>query len=103
MNAKLPDNQSAQERKRPIRSCVACRKTDDKRGLLRIVRLAHSGVVFDSTGKLAGRGAYLCRDQMCFEQARKTRALERALRVKLSDDDYRKLADDLGAVMYGRC
>ena len=66
----------------PVRTCVACRRTDAKRGLFRLVRDADGRVAVDPTGKQAGRGAYLCHDPACWEQALKRRGLERALRIE---------------------
>src|SRR5262245_32646958 len=65
----------------PQRTCIACRRTDAKRGLLRVVRDAEGHVTLDPTGKRAGRGAYLCHDLVCWEQALKRHALARALRL----------------------
>jgi predicted RNA-binding protein YlxR (DUF448 family) len=66
----------------PIRTCVACRATDEKRDLLRVVRQPDRAVRYDPKGKLAGRGAYLCADANCIAQARKQKKLERALKVE---------------------
>lgn len=71
----------------PQRTCVACRDTTAKRALVRIVRTPAGAVVVDPTGKLAGRGAYLCQDPACWELAFKRRALEHALQVSLSEHD----------------
>jgi predicted RNA-binding protein YlxR (DUF448 family) len=78
-------------RKTAQRSCVACRKTADKRALLRIVRNAQGEIACDSTGKLPGRGAYLCGARDCLIRARKGRLLERALRTELREDDWERL------------
>ncbi|HEX5688947.1 MAG TPA: YlxR family protein [Roseiflexaceae bacterium] len=61
--------------------CIACRRTETKRGLMRVVRDAQGHVAHDPTGKRAGRGAYLCHSSACWEQALKRGGLERALRV----------------------
>lgn len=66
----------------PVRTCVACRRTDAKRGLFRLVRDAAGHVAVDPSGKRAGRGAYLCHDPACWEQALKRHGLERALRIE---------------------
>jgi predicted RNA-binding protein YlxR (DUF448 family) len=66
----------------PLRTCIACRRADAKRGLIRIVRDAEGRVAIDPTGKRAGRGAYLCHDKACWDGALKRRALERALRLE---------------------
>lgn len=61
---------------------MACRATDEKRDLLRVVRQPDSVVRYDPKGKLAGRGAYLCADASCIALARKQKKLERALKVE---------------------
>jgi uncharacterized protein len=66
----------------PVRMCIACRRTDAKRGLLRLVRDAEGRVTLDPTGKRAGRGAYVCHDPACWETMLKRQGLERALRVE---------------------
>jgi predicted RNA-binding protein YlxR (DUF448 family) len=65
----------------PIRTCVACRATGQKRGLLRVVRPPEGDVRFDAKGKLSGRGAYVCASPECIRLARKQRKLERSLKV----------------------
>jgi predicted RNA-binding protein YlxR (DUF448 family) len=70
----------------PIRTCVACRATDQKRELLRIVRPREGDVRFDAGGKLSGRGAYICASEQCILLARKQRKLERSLKVSAVPD-----------------
>jgi len=65
----------------PQRTCIACRRADAKRGLIRLVRTPEGRVEVDPTGKRNGRGAYLCHDPACWDAALKRRALERALRT----------------------
>ena len=43
-------------------------------------------MVFDDTGRLAGRGAYLCADGRCWRQALEKGSLQRALEVPLPAD-----------------
>ncbi len=47
-------------RKTPIRTCVSCRSSSEKKQLIRMVRTADGDVRVDPTGKMPGRGAYLC-------------------------------------------
>jgi len=87
-------------RRQPQRSCVACRSTGDKRELVRIVRTAQ-GVEVDPTGKKPGRGAYLCRQVDCWQEALRKNRLDAALKTKLNAGDRLKLneyAASLGAV-----
>lgn len=66
----------------PIRTCVACRQTDEKRDLLRVVRQPDGSVAYDPKGKMSGRGAYVCARAACIEQARKRKGLERSLKAE---------------------
>lgn len=77
----------------PQRTCVACRKTGVKRELVRLVRLPEDEVDIDLTGKKSGRGAYLCPDRVCWENALKTGRLESALRTTLKSENKEKLVN----------
>lgn len=68
----------------PERTCVACRAQRPKRELVRVVHTPADTVVVDETGKQNGRGAYLCRQQQCWEKAFKQGSLNRALRITLT-------------------
>lgn len=82
------------ERKVPTRTCVGCGESSEKRGFIRIVRTPEGHVEVDPTGRANGRGAYLCAQPDCFENARRRRRIDSALRVKLQDDDYARLRRD---------
>ncbi|MFS8524194.1 MAG: YlxR family protein [Limnochordales bacterium] len=85
------------QRKVPMRTCVGCRTSRPKRELVRVVRTPDGDVTVDPTGKLSGRGAYVCPDVRCLEQALKAKRLERALQRPIPDDVRRRLADMLAA------
>ena len=80
-------------RRIPQRTCIACRRVDAKRQLVRVVRTTLGGVVIDPTGKIAGRGAYICADPACWNIALKRGAIERALRVTLTEADRATLQE----------
>ena len=73
------------QKKVPMRMCVACREMRPKKELLRVVRTPEGTVAVDRTGRMNGRGAYLCSRAECLNKALKTRALERAFGQKLDD------------------
>jgi len=75
----------------PQRTCVGCRETLAKKALIRIVR-TEGGVFIDPSGKLAGRGAYLHYQKSCWEKGIKG-ALERALKVKFTEDHKKRLEE----------
>ena len=83
-------------KKIPMRMCVACREMRAKKDLMRVVRTGEGELVLDPTGKLNGRGAYLCRDAACLQKAIKTRALERALEAPLNDALKAAMESEIG-------
>lgn len=86
-------SQGARQKHVPERTCVACGKTSDKRGLLRIVRTPAGTLEVDERGKKPGRGAYLCLDTSCWTQGLKRKRLDQALRVTLSIQDRETLRE----------
>jgi predicted RNA-binding protein YlxR (DUF448 family) len=79
-------------RHEPVRTCVGCREEAGKRGLIRLVRDPDGAVRRDPTGRAHGRGAYLHADPACFEQARRRRALQRALKADVPEVLWEELA-----------
>ena len=75
----------------PQRTCVACRKVGAKRELIRLVRIADGTVEVDTSGKKAGRGAYLCQSWQCWQTGLKGRQLEQALGTSLTQDNREEL------------
>ena len=66
-------------KKIPMRQCLGCREMKPKPELIRVVRSPEGELSLDFRGKKPGRGAYLCPSPDCLAQARKKRAVERAL------------------------
>ncbi len=75
----------------PQRTCLACRKVKAKQELIRLVHISDRGVEVDTSGKKAGRGAYLCRAQECWESGSMGRRLEHTLRTTLTPDNREQL------------
>lgn len=82
-------------KKVPMRMCTACREMKPKRDLLRVVKTCDGEIKIDATGKLNGRGAYICKSKECFDKARKTNALARAFETRVSEDVYIQLETEL--------
>jgi len=82
---------TVKQRKIPMRKCVACQQMQPKKSLLRIVRTPERELLLDPTGKKSGRGAYLCPNTACVELAKKKRALEHALEVKVPAELYEEI------------
>lgn len=84
------------EKKIPQRQCMGCRERKAKRELIRVVRTTEGTVCLDFSGKLNGRGAYLCQDAECLKKAQKSKALERSLEVPIPDEVYERLTKEMG-------
>ena len=63
---------------------MACREHSAKRALIRIVRTAAGEVEIDPTGRMNGRGAYLCDQPACWSKALANSILAKALNVEIS-------------------
>lgn len=70
---------------------MACHQAKAKRELVRLVRGAKGTVEVDTSGKKAGRGAYLCRAWECWEAGVKGHRLEHAFRTTLTQDNQEQL------------
>lgn len=77
----------------PQRTCIACRSTDAKRELLRLVRTTDGSVEVDPSGKKAGRGAYLCKTQACWDKGLNKKALDFALKITIAPDVRQNLKE----------
>ena len=78
-------------KKIPMRRCTGCGEMKEKKSLIRIVRTPDGAIQIDRTGKLNGRGAYLCDDLACLRTARKRRALQRSLDTPIPDEIFDEL------------
>lgn len=75
-------------KKIPMRRCVATGEQLPKKELLRIVRTPLGTLEVDVTGRANGRGAYLKKDKAAVDIAKKNKALEKSLEVKIPDEFY---------------
>lgn len=82
-------------KKQPQRTCIGCNSKKDKRELIRIVKNKQGEIKLDRTGKLDGRGAYICDNIECLEKAIKSKRLERTFETQIEE----KIYEDLRGVM----
>ena len=85
------------QKKIPQRQCMGCRERKAKRELIRVVRMTDGNVSLDFSGKLNGRGSYLCPDMNCLIKAKKARSLERSLEVPIPEEVYDRLQKEMEA------
>ena len=83
------------QKKIPQRQCMGCRERKAKKELIRVVRTPEGAVCLDFSGKLNGRGSYLCPDLGCLQKARKAKSLERSLEVAIPEDVYDRLEQEM--------
>ena len=79
----------------PQRTCIVCRKTQDKRALIRVVRTPTGNIIVDPTGKANGRGAYLCHRPNCWQKGLQKKLLANALKTTPSAEDLATLQEYL--------
>ena len=89
------------QKKIPQRQCMGCRERKAKRELIRVVRGTDGTVSVDFSGKLNGRGAYICPDPECLKKARKAKSLERSLEVSIPEEVYDRLEKEMEAGIRG--
>ncbi len=85
----------ARERKIPLRKCSGCGEMKPKGELVRVVRSPEGELSMDLTGRKAGRGAYVCRNLACLQQARKAKRLERSFACAIPEAIYDRLEEEL--------
>ena len=71
--------------------CAVCRQSKEKNELLRIVRNKDGEIFIDPLGKANGRGAYICKDGSCINEARQKKAFERSFKEAVSNEFYSSL------------
>jgi len=89
------------QKKIPQRQCMGCRERMDKRQLIRVVRTPEGNVQLDFSGKLNGRGAYICPKADCLKKARKAKSLDRSLEVTIPEEVYDRLEREIEVAQNG--
>ena len=82
----------------PMRQCVGCGQQKSKKDFIRIIHTPENEVVIDATGRKNGRGAYICQDPECLKKARKSKGLERSLKIRIPDEIYEALEKEMSAL-----
>ena len=66
-----------------MRICISCRKTYDRKHLLKITKDHQQGIMFQ---KGMGRSAYICKSKKCFADSKIKKKLQRALKTFLEPE-----------------
>ncbi len=78
-------------KKQPERTCMGCNEKKPKGEFIRIVKNKENEINIDRTGKMPGRGAYICDNIECLEKLIKSKRLEKVFDIKISDEIYENL------------
>ncbi len=73
------------------RTCMGCNTKKDKYELIRIVRTKDNKAIVDSTGKMEGRGAYICSRQECLDKVIKTNRIFKVLKINTDKKIYENI------------
>lgn len=80
------------------RKCMSCNTKKDKCDLVRIVRTTKNEIIVDKTGKMDGRGAYICSNIDCLNKAIKTDKIFKVLKSNIN----KKIYEDIRGVILER-
>ena len=74
-----------------LRTCAYLRKANDRQTMFRVVKTPNHEIKIDLTYILKGRGAYLSKDKTIIEKGKKSRILEKHLKVSDCQNIYDEL------------
>ena len=66
-----------------MRVCISCKKTYDRKNLLKITKDYKQGIIFE---KGMGRSAYICKSKKCFSDSKIKKKLQKALKLSLEPE-----------------
>ena len=66
-----------------MRLCISCRKTYDRKDLLKITKDHNQGIMFQ---KGMGRSAYICKSKKCHSDSKIKKKLQKALKTSLEPE-----------------
>lgn len=82
-------------KKIPMRMCTGCREMKQKSELIRVVKTPEGEIKLDTTGRLNGRGAYICKSPECLKKAQKSGALSRAFGCEVPEGVFSEIEGEL--------
>lgn len=77
-----------------MRTCIGCRAKAEKSAMLRVVKTPNGDVLCDKSGKMQGRGAYIC-SEGCLVKIKATSKLSNALRCRIDDGIYSVISESM--------
>ena len=68
-----------------MRICISCRKTYDRKDLLKITKDHNQGIILQ---KGMGRSAYICKSKKCYSDSKIKKKLQKALKSHLEPEFF---------------
>ncbi len=75
-------------RRLPQRTCTGCNSKKDKKDLIRIVKNQNGEIKVDLTGKMEGRGVYICKKEECLNKAIKNKRIAKTFETEIDESVY---------------
>ena len=83
------------DKKIPMRQCIGCGVMKEKKELIRVVKTPEGDMTLDRSGRVNGRGAYICPNRECLEKAIKNKGLNRSFKMAVDADVIEKLRQEI--------
>ena len=80
-----------------MRKCVSCRKTYDRKNLLKITNDHNHGIMFHEG---MGRSAYICKTTKCYSDSKIKKKLQKALKTFLEPEFIEILEKEITSYNY---
>ena len=75
-----------------MRICISCRKTYDRKNLLKITNDHKQGIMFHNG---MGRSAYICKSKKCYSDSKIKKKLQKALKTSLKPEFFDNFEKDI--------
>ena len=80
-----------------MRICISCRKTYDRKNLLKITKDYKQGFMFN---KGMGRSAYICHSKKCYSDSKIKKKLQKALKKSIEPKFYDNFEKEIATYNY---
>ena len=78
-----------------LRLCISCRKTYDRKNLLKITKDHKQGIMFH---KGMGRSAYICQSKNCYSDSKIKKKLQKALKTNLEPEFFDNFKTEIASL-----
>jgi len=80
-------------KKLPQRTCMGCNAKKEKKELIRIVKNSNGEINIDPTGKMEGRGTYICKNEECLNKVIKNKRITKVFEKEITNETYERIRE----------